>query len=287
MWVDWDLHSVRCGPGSLRARHTHQWACCAHAARVPAARHPPLASASAPRYHPASRASAGRAHTQPQPVASMSKLDEQIVVAPRAQLFAEDESLAFHGFLPLSDRRAPAILQGLAEGAALARRGDVEDDPALLQPIPYVVLARAGAVGTELFAYTRLVGGGERRLHGKTSIGVGGHMNDLFSAATLREVVALEAGRELAEELDFRDAASRTAPPPPIRLLGLINDDTGPVQRVHIGLLAIADVRGDLRVSVRETERLEGDWVAIDALAARPALEEWSLHALEGLRAER
>ena len=215
----------------------------------------------------------------------MSKLDELIIVAPRRLVF-DEESHAFHGFLPLSDPRASLILQGLCAAPFTARRGDVEDDPTLLQPIPYVVVARRGAAGRELFAYTRLAGGGEARLHGRMSIGVGGHMNLLFDAASLHSVVEEEAGRELAEELHFRGPDGDPADPPRARLLGLINDDTGAVQRVHIGLLALVEVPAEWRVDVRETERLEGQWMGPAVLAAAETaarLEEWSLHALDGL----
>jgi predicted NUDIX family phosphoesterase len=216
----------------------------------------------------------------------MSKLDELIVVAPRRLVF-DDEAHTFHGFLALSDPRAPRILQGLCAAPFTARRGDVEDDPSLLQPIPYVVVAREKAAGRELFAYTRLAGGGEARLHGRVSIGVGGHMNLLFDSSNLRTVVDEEASRELAEELHFRGPDGTPMDLPPARLLGLINDDTGAVQRVHIGLLALVEVPADWRVEVRETERLEGHWMKPAALAAGETaarLEEWTLHALEGLR---
>jgi predicted NUDIX family phosphoesterase len=215
----------------------------------------------------------------------MSKLDELIVVAPRRLVFA-DEAHTFHGFLPLSDPRAPLILQGMCAAPFTARRGDVEDDPSLLQPIPYVVVARRGAAGRELFAYTRLVGGGEARLHGRVSIGVGGHMNLLFDPTSLRSVVDEEASRELAEELHFHGPDGAAVEPPPARLLGLINDDTGAVQRVHIGLLALVEVPADWQVGVRETERLEGHWMMPTILGASETaarLEEWSLHALDGL----
>ena len=130
----------------------------------------------------------------------MSKMDEMIVVSPRRAVF-DEERLAFQGVLPISDDRVGRILAGLTARVHLARRGDVEEDPSLLQPIPYIVLMRDGDVGPEVFTYTRLTGGGESRLHGKVSVGVGGHMNRLFDHLGLMNMVAEEAGRELEEEL--------------------------------------------------------------------------------------
>lgn len=218
---------------------------------------------------------------------ALSKMEEVIVVAPRAAVFA-NERHAFHGFLALREDPAGEVLRGLCAAPFHARRGDVEDDPSLLQPIPYVVVTRGTADRREVFAYTRLGGGGEHRLHGRVSIGVGGHMNHLFDEVSLGRVVREEATRELEEELAFEDHSGAPAPPPEARLIGLINDDSGPVQRVHIGLLALAEVPEGVTVSVRETEQLEGSWVTLPALAAgemRARMEEWSLHALAGLPA--
>ena len=216
----------------------------------------------------------------------MSKMDEMIIVAPRRELFS-DERDAFHGFLPLGDPRLETILRGLCASPRGARRGDVEEDPSLKQPIPYVVVTRHAEGGAEVFAYTRLTGGGETRLHGKVSVGVGGHMNRGFTHETLETVVWEEAARELAEELRFEDGGGAEVEPPPARFVGLINDDTGPVQQVHLGLLAVAVVPAGTRVTVRETEQLEGRWEPLEALRAPDVLERmesWSVHALDGIR---
>ena len=216
--------------------------------------------------------------------------DEQIVVAERARVF-RDERLAFHGFMPLDSVEAEEVLAGLCAAPRTARRGDVEDEDKLLQPIPYVtVMRRTDSGEMEVFAYDRLTGGGERRLHGRRSIGVGGHMNRLFDGTTLHRVIVEEAAREVTEELHFRDRDGAPVVPAGAILLGLINDDTGAVQRVHIGLLATVEVPGDWRVEVRERDRLEGSWLPLDTLQndeARARLEEWSVHALEGLAAGR
>jgi predicted NUDIX family phosphoesterase len=213
-------------------------------------------------------------------------MDEMIIVAPRRELFSAERDV-FHGFLPLSDARVEAILRGLCLAPRHARRGDVEEDPSLKQPIPYVVLSRRGEGGEpELFAYTRLTGGGEARLHGKMSVGVGGHMNRVFTRETLETVVWEEAARELEEELCFEGPGGEAVAPPSARFAGLINDDGGPVQQVHLGLLALTDVPAGITVTVRETDQLEGHWVPLSDLR-RPALfdrlESWSQYALEAI----
>ena len=45
----------------------------------------------------------------------------------------------------------------------------------------------------EILVYERLSGGGEARLHGQSSIGVGGHMNDVPGAESINEVLRVNA----------------------------------------------------------------------------------------------
>ena len=76
--------------------------------------------------------------------------------------------------------------------------------------------------------------GGDPRLHGRYSIGVGGHLNpgDGGLLGGLR--------REWAEELvaDFV---------PEFRLVALLNDDTTEVGAVHLGAVYVADAGGPAR----------------------------------------
>ena len=51
-------------------------------------------------------------------------------------------------------------------------RPEMEQDPSYRQIIPYVAVTR----GDEVFATRRLDKGGEARLHGRLSLGVGGHI---------------------------------------------------------------------------------------------------------------
>ena len=53
----------------------------------------------------------------------------------------------------------------------------MEEDPSFKQLIGYVLLKDINT--GEVLVYKRLVGGGEARLHGKASVGIGGHMNEV------------------------------------------------------------------------------------------------------------
>lgn len=148
-------------------------------------------------------------------------------------------------------------------------RPEMETDPAYKQIIPYVLVTR----GAEAFVMQRLEKGGEQRLHGLLSLGVGGHINPVDEA----EGSALTAGlrREVDEEVAVERAASLTP-------LGVINNDRDEVGRVHLGFLFRLEAEG--AVTVRETEKLSGSFMPIAALPAlRDKMEGWSQIALEVL----
>ena len=149
-------------------------------------------------------------------------------------------------------------------------RPEMETDPAYKQIIPYVLVTR----GAEAFVMQRLKKGGEQRLHGLLSLGVGGHINPVDDTAGHG---ALMAGlrREVDEEVALERAVSLTP-------LGVINNDRDEVGRVHLGFLFRLEAEGT--VTVRETEKLSGSFMPIAALPAlRDKMEGWSQIALEVL----
>jgi predicted NUDIX family phosphoesterase len=154
----------------------------------------------------------------------------------------------------------------LAEMASvLEARGRYEDrammeiDPTYKQVIPYLVLRD----GDAWFLMRRTAAGGDARLHGRYSIGVGGHLNpgDDGLLGGLR--------REWAEELV-------AAFVPKFHLVGFLNDETTEVGAVHIGAIYIADAAGR-PVAVRETDKLTGGFASTASVAeVADGLETWS-----------
>ena len=139
-------------------------------------------------------------------------------------------------------------------------RQAVEEDERWLQPIPYAVVGD----GTRLFLTRRVGKSSERRLLGRASIGIGGHVNpeDLC-----REPVTWALFRELWEELGVR--ARR------VRRLGLLRTDESPVARVHLGVLYLVEPEAPPRV--RETEKLTGHLaLPREVEAAFERMEGWS-----------
>lgn len=207
----------------------------------------------------------------------MNKMDEQILVIQRGELFDgifKDEFL-FQG-LETHPHAVETFMCHLDKYMTVMRRGDAEENPNFKQPIPYVVIRR----GDHIFLYKRLSGGGEARLHDKFSIGVGGHMNEV-DAPQFAAKLAINMYREMNEELVIASPAA-----PEIDIVGFINDDSSPVSEVHIGILVTAFLPVMATVAVRETEQLEGEWVHIEDLLKPEIfdrLESWSQIAAKEL----
>jgi predicted NUDIX family phosphoesterase len=185
-------------------------------------------------------------------------LDEEILVVPRADLFWQGP------FRGVRTEGLDEYVARVQRHGRFRRRGDVEDDPTLKQIIPYLVVRSGGRI--MLFQRTRA--GGEGRLHGLYSVGVGGHVarDDVAGAA---DAVARGLQRELQEELTVGGAWSA-------RLVGVLNDDDNAVGQVHFGLVHVVDVPSGA-VAIRETDRLTGRLAAPDEVAAAyPSMETWS-----------
>ena len=138
-------------------------------------------------------------------------------------------------------------------------RSLMEGDPAFKQIIPYLVLRD----GSRYFLMRRTSAGVDARLHGRYSIGVGGHLNP-GDGGLLGGL-----NREWAEELvaDFV---------PEFRLVALLNDDTTAVGAVHLGAVYVADAAGR-PVAIRETDKLTGAFAEPGEVAAvKERLETWS-----------
>lgn len=149
-------------------------------------------------------------------------------------------------------------------------RDAAELDPSYKQLIPYVVVRR----GDDWFATERLRGGTESRLHGRISLGVGGHVEVPEPGRG-----AIECGllREWTEEVDCSTE-------PAFAFEGFVNDDSIEVGRVHVGLVYSVTLGDAAELRVRETEKLEGAFRPMEWLEPRwERLETWSRFVASGL----
>ena len=148
-------------------------------------------------------------------------------------------------------------------------RPEAEKDPNYKQIIPYITLCR----GNEVFCTRRTNKGGEARLHGRLSLGIGGHINSLDDMEA-GDVFRRGLQRELEEEV-YLSGGSELIP------VGVINDDTNEVGSVHLGFFFTMEVQD---ASVRETDKLEGLWLERSQLSEHlNNMETWSQIACEAL----
>ena len=140
-----------------------------------------------------------------------------------------------------------AMLDIIVKEHEFIDRPAAEDDPSYKQIIPYVVLTQKGQV----FSTRRLNKGGESRLHGKVSIGIGGHINPV-DETDRRSVLMKGLERELDEEV-YIQRRGELVP------RGFINDDGNGVGAVHLGLCFSMEVEGDVSVKERQHGDLEPD----------------------------
>ena len=167
---------------------------------------------------------------------------------------------------------------------SVQRRGDMEKDKNFKQVIPSMIIKR----GDEYFTYTRLEGGGESRLHGKSSITIGGHANDVEDYWNFEHLMAVNAKRELEEEVYVLDENGKEIDnhlrlTKNMSIKGLIYNEKTDVDAVHIGLLTMIEIPEDWNVEVKETDVLEGKFRTVEEIKELE-LENWTKSALEVLQ---
>ena len=196
--------------------------------------------------------------------------DEEIVGIPRDLALPSGAWTGIRAFSSSEEgEREITRLDGLAQARP---RRELESDPSWKQPIPYAVaLYRPEGIpagDVQLFWMDRLAGGSDKRLHGRASFGVGGHISP--SDGGIRAALA----REWAEEV-------ATPTLPHFTPLGLLNDDGDDVGRVHLGVVFIATLTSPL-IHIRETHKLAGSLVPVsEALRRRDELEGWSARLID------
>jgi len=196
---------------------------------------------------------------------------EQILVVP-TELF--HRLGYFQGFTADVDRYLEDLLS--PENTSYRPRSEMEEDPGFKQLIPYVIFRHTDDAGrVTIFQYTRGKGQGEKRLHAKRSVGVGGHISTLDAGEDINPYHEGMA-RELEEEVGIDTKYTDTC-------VGLINDDQNDVGKVHLGVVHIFDV-DEPAVSPREDEIIEAGFRPVgELLADLDGFETWSQICLKAL----
>jgi predicted NUDIX family phosphoesterase len=195
--------------------------------------------------------------------------EEHVLVIPESRLALLG---TFSGFRPFCPEALGALLN--PEFMEFRPRSSVEDDPTFKQLIPYAILQADIDGRPSLFQYTRGSGQGEKRLHAKRSVGIGGHISredaqgeDLYRSGMLREL-----SEEMVLESDYNE-----------ELVGFIYDDTSPVGRVHLGVVHLLRLQQP-NARAREDDLVDSDFAPIEQLKQQlDSFETWSQLCLNHL----
>ncbi len=182
---------------------------------------------------------------------------EQVLCVKREDMFPDG---AWHGFVSQDLGRHQALIR---ERHFFKSRAEVENDPGYQQIIPYVVFRHDG----RYFLTHRLRASSEKRLRKQYSLGIGGHINpgDLEAGDPILDGLRREWGEEVIYDGKFE-----------AQLIGLLNDDSSPVSKVHLGVVVLVD--GDSpNISIRETDKLAGELLTLDEMRIYYlGMESWS-----------
>lgn len=196
-----------------------------------------------------------------------SKQDELILVVPRAAFQGID---SWHGLQPVEDYAYYANL--IAQEGQFLPRSQMETDPTYKQIIPYLIFMHQG----KLFLMQRQAKATETRLQSKYTLGIGGHIRQEDIQGT---DIHSWARREFDEEVTYTGDYT-------IEPLGLLNDDTNDVGRVHIGFVFLLHGNSaDINV---QSELKSGTLLTIaECDGMYDSMESWTQIAFNYLKARR
>ena len=199
---------------------------------------------------------------------------ENILVVPSEHV----ESLGISsGFRPAEKSLFDRLL---AAGEYQLRGDELENNPAFKQIIPYIVIvAREPGTGRWLvFAYRRTPKGGESRLHGKRSVGIGGHVNALDGSGGALASYDAGLARELLEEVEL-PAGTKTD----TEFVGTILDLGTEVGRVHLGMVEVLLLDSPSAKTKEEDHADDGFYPLSELMGDIDNFETWSQFLLQNL----
>ena len=156
------------------------------------------------------------------------------------------------------------IFEKILNNQMFMPRHDAEYNFEHKQVIPYVVIRNSN----NYLLLKRTAKQAEKRLHNKYSLGIGGHVNP-GSPADERDTILNGLYRELNEEVHVNDPGS-------LNFIGIINDESNSVSRVHLGMLYVLEAMSS-EYQVLETDKMTAQWVSEENLKQYyDGLETWS-----------
>ncbi len=190
------------------------------------------------------------------------KYTESILVVPTSTLFPHG---AWNGLKKVD---CDSYLYLIEKNKEFIARGVAETDPSYKQIIPYLVFTH----NNHYFIMQRKASSTEQRLANKYSLGIGGHLReeDMEGSSIIEW-----AQREFHEEISYTGSVSITP-------LGLLNDDSNEVGKVHAGFVFLLEGDSD-QISIK-SELQHGYLATLDECKVkRPLMETWSQYVLDYL----
>jgi len=189
---------------------------------------------------------------------------EYILTVKRDHLFPRG---VWHGFLQQTDFNFYYDI--INQKKEFILRSDVECNPAYKQIIPYLVFT----YNNTFFLMERASSTTEQRLRSRYSLGIGGHIRKKDTANT--KTIFDWAQRELYEEITYGGNFI-------VQPIGIINDDSNSVGRVHIGFVFL--LTGDSDAISVKSELKQGKLVSLDTCSSYySCMESWSQYLLSFL----
>ncbi|OGZ73440.1 MAG: hypothetical protein A2908_04165 [Candidatus Staskawiczbacteria bacterium RIFCSPLOWO2_01_FULL_38_12b] len=173
----------------------------------------------------------------------MNKDDEKVLVVSADIIFKKGR------WQGLKQENLEYYIDLIKNNYQFKRRGDVETDPSWQQIIPYIIFNFQDT----FFIYKYLPKAGEQRLVDTYQIGVGGHINEIDINGA-KDMLQEGMMREWNEEVNYGGNFLEQ------KLVGILNDDSKPVEAVHLGLV-YSFVGDSPEISIKETDKMAGQMV--------------------------
>jgi len=188
---------------------------------------------------------------------------ELILAVPTQKVWDEIEYKE-NAVIKISD---VTVIDKILSNGIFEHRNLLEEDPSYKQIIPYAVIC----CDDEVYLFQRTKKQTEKRLHNLYSLGVGGHMNP-FGDNTGVNYIRHELRRELNEEVFVHPDCNIESIIP----IGVINDDTNDVGKVHLGILYNI-ILSNKSIEINEKEKMTGMWIKKSELKEYYSqMESWS-----------
>ncbi len=193
---------------------------------------------------------------------------ENILVVPTKSLFFEG---AWQGLRGVDHIDLFAYMDVIQSCCLFLPRPAMEQDPSYKQIIPYLIFRHQ----ERYFLMQRTAVATETRLRSKFSLGIGGHIREEDMQGTS---IFEWAKREFIEEVDYNGELN-------VEMLGILNDDSNEVGKVHLGLVMLLDGNSD-QIKVKSELRSGQLLSLLECSEYADNMENWSRLVFEFLKSE-